>query len=105
MRNEREREWLLGNDERGDQQYRSLSGHLLRGGLRGWRRRQNPLQQDGFITLRRGLADVAAVTWSLLEEMTPALVLSVCTGILVHTQAYTIAMHVLHVVSALFPSP
>lgn len=38
---EREREWLPGNDERGDQQYRSLSGHLLRGGLRGWRR-QNP---------------------------------------------------------------
>lgn len=37
----REREWLPGNDERGDQQYRSLSGHLLRGGLRGWRR-QNP---------------------------------------------------------------
>jgi len=38
---EREREWLPGNDERGDQQYRSLSGHLLRGGLHGWRR-QNP---------------------------------------------------------------
>lgn len=38
---ERQREWLPGNDERGDQQYRSLSGHLLRGGLRGWRR-QNP---------------------------------------------------------------
>jgi len=41
QRGEREREWLPGNDERGDQQYRSLSGHLLRGGLRGWRR-QNP---------------------------------------------------------------
>lgn len=41
QKGEREREWLPGNDERGDQQYRSLSGHLLRGGLRGWRR-QNP---------------------------------------------------------------
>lgn len=39
---EREREWLPGNDERGDQQYRSLSGHLLRGGLRGWRRQNSP---------------------------------------------------------------
>lgn len=45
---EREREWLPGNDEQGDQQYRSLSGHLLRGGLRGWRR-QNPLSKMALL--------------------------------------------------------
>jgi len=45
---EREREWLPGNGERGDQQYRSLSGHLLRGGLRGWRR-QNPLSKMALL--------------------------------------------------------